>query len=505
MSRPGQELRPSRLIRRGVVHAREDRDLIAVWVLLLSAQPLVPPDSLLGREGLLPWAALTLSVAAALRGRALGAGPHPALPPQRTWLGGLLLRVAGALVPWALLAWALAGAELAGLPAQGALILAPALTAALVGLRWATWGEGRTAWQPASAVQELLYAVATNGVVVLGALWLGWFQQALGGLLPGLLVLGAWLGLALLGVGVLLDHPRDRSQRRAAGLQAAPGQRRAPWTPNLLPYALALLGPLSGALLVWLAQTMLEAERWREPTFTQAFVLSLYGLAWARVLWPRALPLARTVLLHEVIPAGGREAAALPGRARPFGAPPDGALRIHPLELRRTRVVHPWVVPVVQPSVASAGLPPASPWPTPPTPSTQHVLGHARFELDPQLERAQMERITIRFTHRVPAEGGATGHGHVQRIVVLRAYPEGVGQARMQPTFTWDEPLPADSVQIIDNRTAEATLEDGDIILIASGGRGWLYEVELGVGLEDPFLLEFGRVPQLEDYVQVSR
>src|SRR5690606_3650931 len=70
---------------------------------LLVAQQQVPVVHYLGREDLLPWMTLTLSVVALLRGRSLGPGPHPMLTPRVDGTSWYLRKVAMALSPWALL------------------------------------------------------------------------------------------------------------------------------------------------------------------------------------------------------------------------------------------------------------------------------------------------------------------------------------------------------------------------------------------------------------------
>ena len=87
----------------------------------------------------------------------------------------------------------------------------------------------------------------------------------------------------------------------------------------------------------------------------------------------------------------------------------------------------------------------------------------------------------------------------------IRDSPSGPSQSAQSRTFSWDDTLPEASAQVIDNRTTQATLRDRDVILIASGGRARLFEVELGATTSDPFLFELGRAPQIEDYVRVAR
>jgi hypothetical protein len=497
---------PAALTQSLVAQLIEDRDLVGVWVLLTAVQPLMDPASPLASADLSWWAILTLSITAALRGRALGDGPHPALAPQRTWTGQLALRVALALVPWTLLAWGELGQALWAKDAAAeravAAVAAPALTLTLLGLRWLSWREGRTAWMPQSPVSPLLVAV----LLALSLLGLAFGLGALSASMPSsvgdMVFTSCLMGLGFLSAGMFAGRVQHVLQRRAAGRRDGES-----WRPSWSRFGLALLGPpvgvLIGVALLGLARAL---DLYLSLGGEQAYIVALYVLAWGRVLWPRSLPLARTVILHEVVPTGGIDASADNLTARAFSEIPSGSLRINPLRLRRTRVMHPWVVPVKRAGLTEAGSPLTSPWPLPLAPAPLHALGEARFEPDPVLGRAQLDEITLRMqSHADDFTADLREDGLTRRIVVLRAFPEGPAHAQHERTFSWDESFPEDSAQVIDNRTTRATLRDRDVILIASGGRARLFEVELGATTTDPFLFELGRAPQIEDYVRVSR
>jgi hypothetical protein len=481
----------------------DDRDLVGAWMLLTAAQPLVNPSSPLAGTDLSWWATLTLSVTAALRGRALGEGPHPALAPQRTLIGQLALRAALAVVPWTLLAWAELGravwASAADAPNLAA-VAAPALTLVLLGLRWLSWREGRTAWLPRARVSPLVWAVLLATVPVGLAFVLGVVCAALPVAVGAPTFTAALIGLGFLSAGMFAGRVQHLLQRRAAGYRDG-----KPWRPSWFRFGLALLGPPAGALIaVVILAPVAEAGFGLSVGSEQAYIVALYVLAWGRVLWPRPLPLARTVLLHEVVPTGGGDATDNL-TARAFSEIPSGSLRINPLRLRRTRVMHPWVVPVMRPGLTEQAQSLASPWPTPPAPAPLHALGEARFEPDPVLGRAQLDEITLRMqSHADDNAVDLREDGLTRRIVVLRAFPNGPSRTRYDQTFSWDDQLPEESAQVIDNRTTRATLRDRDVILIASGGRARLFEVELGATTSDPFLFELGRAPQIEDYVRVA-
>ena len=497
MSRRAELLAAFRLL---FAQLYEDRDLLLAWTLLLAVMPLVDPASPLGGDDFVWWSTLTVSIATTLRGRALGEGPHPALTPQRSFIGGLAQRVAMGLTPWALLAWAELGRGDAGPldPAVSALG-ATALTLALVGLRWLSWQEGRTAWTPQSSVSPLTLALLLGSLLPVAAWSLGRFAASAPPGLGGTTLAGGLMGLGLLSAGLFAGRIEHWLQRRAARVESAA------WRPSGFRFGLALFGPPAGLGLAGLAHAAdLTGSLTLGPE--QGYIVSLYGLAWARVLWPRPLPLARTVLLHEVVPTGGVDARLEAVAARSFAEVPTGSLRISPLRLRRTRAVHPWVVPVIRPGLAAQESPLASPWPTPQPPTPMHALGEARFEPDPVLGHAQLDEITLRIPAQTERRTEALREaGGTRRILVLRAFPEGGDTQTTGPTYAWDDPLPAKSVQVIEPGVVRASLRDRDVILIAAGGRARLYEVELGSTVTDPFLFELGRAPQLEDYVQVTR
>ncbi|MBK7760043.1 MAG: hypothetical protein IPI35_27285 [Deltaproteobacteria bacterium] len=482
----------------------EDRDLVGAWMLLTAAQPLVNPASPLAGADLSWWATLSVSITAALRGRALGEGPHPALAPQRTFVGQLALRAAMALVPWTLLAWAELGRTIpvkAAAEPSLAAVVAPALTLALLGLRWLSWREGRTAWLPHARVSPLVWAVLLAAVPVVMAFVLGVVCAALPPAMGAPTFTASLIGLGFVSAALFAGRIQHVLQRRAAGYRDG-----EPWRPRWFRFGLALLGPPAGVLIAVVALApAAELGLGLAVGGDQAYIVALYVLAWGRVLWPRPLPLARTVVLHEVVPTGGGDSSAETLTARAFSEIPSGSLRINPLRLRRTRVMHPWVVPVMRPGLSEEAQALASPWPIPPAPAPLHALGEARFEPDPVLGRAQLDEITLRMQSHADDNGvDLREDGLTRRIVVLRAFPSGPSQSAQSRTFSWDDTLPEASAQVIDNRTTQATLRDRDVILIASGGRARLFEVELGATTSDPFLFELGRAPQIEDYVRVA-
>lgn len=476
----------------------QDRDLLLLWLGLAALQTFVPPSPL-SRADLAPWCALALGAAAALRARPLGQGPHPALPPRQTRLGPGLRGVSFALIPVTLLFWIEAGRG-----AVSALALAPALTLALLALRWLTRGHARTAWAPRA--RQTRWGWLAGALIVLVAAW------GAGALArPGqgeaadpdvdLLLTAASLGLSFLAVGLFAGRLQHLAQRQAVASQ------RPAWWATLAPFALALLGPPLGlVVLLLVVGSPLGASRglFAELGFDQAYIVALYVIAWARVLWPRPVSVARTVILHEVVPSGGRDAAAEANAARTFGQVPVGALRFNPNRIRRTRVLHTWLVPVLAPRVLAQDDPVVSPWAPPRAPAALHALGEARFEPDPISGLAQSEVITLTLAgDGAGRQTELSRDGLTRRVVVLRSFPRGGLFRRARRTFAWEPEIASESVQVIGPGVRCVYIREGDVILIASGGRAMAYEVELGATTTDRFLVGAGRPAQLEDYARV--
>ncbi len=456
--------------------------LLALWWALVVAQALVPRGSPLGREDLGPWCALTLGLAALLRGRSIGDGPHPMLRVRRARGEGLLRRVGAALSPAALLLWRDAGAG----GALETLGLAAGLTALAALLLLLGRADGATAWDP----QE-------GGGLGPLALMLGAPALAfgLGALLPASAQLPLLCGLGFGVVSLCLGRPQHSAQRRAAGRRDG-----RPWRRAAFPWLLALAGP-SGvlALLLRLSEPLFGA-----PGFSLAMLASLCLCAWAAVIWPPPRVVARHCLLHEVVPAGGHDAPSEQG-ARAFDAPPEGALRLDPLSVRRTRQIHPWLVPVLDPRIGELDDPVRPLWDRDPQPLSSHVLGDAAFLPDPRTRAPQEERITV--TVRGNRETTALRGGEVQtrRVVVLRAFPPPGGSRAGTPrTWRWERRVPAASLQVMDARTATLELMHGDILVLSSEGVARAFELEIGEAVRAGEEPQPPRPPQLEDYCEVG-
>lgn len=465
---------------------QRNADLIAVWVALLVAQQQVPVVHYLGREDLLPWMTLTLSIVALLRGRALGPGPHPMLTPRVDGTGWYFRKGAMALAPWALLLAYDATREMSGGLAAGAAgVTVGVLVCSILGA-----AEGQTAWRPVRNTPWFPWVF--GGTVVLGSC-------AAMGAAVGLVDIAPlrWvaqsilLGLMFVGLGLVGGRIQHHQQRRVAGLKGGRAYR-----PALFPLVLAMVGPSFGLAVVLFSLGDLP--------FTQAFVLSLLVVVWGSIIWPRPEPHAVAVMLFEVAPTGGRDIKAIE-TANPFDAPPEGALRFNPLRSQRTRTAHAWMVPVVGSRIEGLDDPVAPLWPVRPPFRPSHALGDARFEPHPLTRETQTEVLTLHLKSDDGAADLSGGEVQSRRTLVLRAFvPPGFDHRRRKQTYTWEERYARDAVQVLDNTLELCKLIDGDVILMSQEGVAHAYEVEMGAPIyraADAFRF---RPAQLEDYVKAG-
>lgn len=490
-----------------------DLDLLALWIALWVAQCWVPPGSplaqadfapsvpdtwdvgflgsLLARADFAPWMALVLTFVALLRGRVLGDGAHPSLACRSDRVGWLCKRFAVATTPALVLAW------FEAIPSGS---LGPAVIFSLAQLALLSLGQrdGNSAWKP-EATPELQYWLTLSVLTGLVCTALHGFTTIFAD--PAFPV-AAQVGMTFVMTGAFAGSPRHRAQRRHAGRAD-----KSAWRPRPFIHVLAALGPGLGWLILHSALGSIRATGHSSAgigvSFDLAYIMTLYGIAWGRVLWSRPRPIARIVLLHEVMPAGGWDGQD-PALAQAFVDTPLGSLRFSPLRVRRTRVVHTWVVPVLAPRVATADDPVRLLWPPPPAPAPQHALGEARFDPDPLLNVTQMEAITIHLAGGMSDQVNLREDALARRILVLRPFPGGLLGGSKERLYQWESALPTNSVQVLDGSTRTAQICDGDVILLASGGRSRAYEVEFAQPIIDRFLLDMGRPPQLEDYVRVS-
>jgi hypothetical protein len=488
---------------RAVRGASRNFDLIAVWMVLLIAQHLLPVTHFLARNDLLPWMVLTLSVVAFLRARPYGYGPHPMLTPRVDAIGLLAQRGASAAVPWALLFLydamhdpkpllvSAGGARWQAPDPQSMTYAAGVILAILIAKAFGST-EGQTAWRPSRESP----VVATVGVGVLVVLVVSVFGL-MAGRRPDDNIVAAvaraeLIGVSFLTIGLMSARMQNHWQRRAAGRKDG-----APYAQQLFPAFLATFGPMLTIAIVFLVV--------RGLAFNFAFVISLLIVVWAAVVWPHPSPMMVSCVLHEVIPIGGSDPVPAAGQANAFDLPPEGALRFNPLATQRTLVMHPWLVPVRSSRIAELDDPIRALWELPPPTLDDHVLGQAAFEPDPLTKQDQWEVMSIRLRGRADMQQMKGGDAQTRRMVILRAFPATGRSARSRlATYRWEEDVPEDTIQILDATTQVAELRDGDLLLLSSEGVARAFEVEIGAPVYRFADANAFRPPQLEDYVEVS-
>ncbi|MFT6142377.1 MAG: hypothetical protein ACJAZO_000192 [Myxococcota bacterium] len=478
---------PIRRLRAAVLaQFQRNADLIAVWVALAVAQQQVPITHFFGREDLLPWVTLTLSIVALIRGRALGPGPHPMLTPRIDSLSWYMQKLSMAVAPWGLLLVYDAARTLSlGMAGAAFGVGVLVLVCRIVGA-----SHGQTAWRPVRSTPWLQWTFGAG-------LFIG-FSAAIG-LATTLIALDPvrWvaqsmlLGAMFVSLGLIGGRVQHHQQRRVAGLKGGRAYR-----PALFPLVLAGIGPTLGYAVV---QFVLG-----DLPFTQAFVVSLLVIVWGAIVWPSPEPHAVAVMLYEVAPTGGRDVLATQ-TANPFDAPPEGALRFNPLRSQRTRTGHPWLVPVVGSRIEGLDDPVAPLWPVRPPFRPSHTLGDARFEPHPLTRETQTEVLTLHLKSETGAADLSGGQVQTKRTLVLRAFiPPGFDSRQRKRTYTWEQKYARDAVQVLDATLEICKLVDGDIIMMSQEGVAHAYEVEMCAPIyraADAFRF---RPAQLEDYVEAG-
>jgi hypothetical protein len=506
---------PLRWLDRAGARLRESADLGLVWLSTLAVQPLVPAGHPAAAGDLVPWALGCVSLVALIRGRRLGPGPHPQLRARRAPFERLLRHLAAALTPMALLGWYRFGQSVArGELSDIVQDLAVGRWTGLAGLAWGALGlgvaaaiagvvvlapdDGRTAWRPAGAGPVRLLLVGAGGTwlgAVGAGLLSGWFAPlgpAYGFSLLRWFPEGVALGLGFLAVGLVCGRPAHLDQRRAAG-------RRDGRPVRLLSDTLlwAALGP---SALLWVTMQLIELITGLTVAYESAHVVSLHVCAWGAVLWRRATPVAVDCLLHEVAPAGGRDAKGRVG----FDRPPEGALRINPLQVVPTRSIHPWRVPLLRARIDDLDDPIRPLWERPSPPPAHHLLGDAWFEPDPLTGRPQVDEITVHLGEGRDLTVIRDEDVQTRRMVVLRPFPRDRTAGDAPPrTYTWEADLPPGAVQVVDAATRTLRLRDGDLIVVSSEGVARAFLLELGALVDEDGGPSRARLPQMEDYTRL--
>ncbi|MBT3218140.1 MAG: hypothetical protein HN348_03540 [Proteobacteria bacterium] len=461
-------------------------DLILAWLVLLGAQYAVPVDHYLGRDDLLPWMCASLSVVAILRGKRLGAGPHPMLTGRKSKFGMICQRGAMIVASWIVLA----AHDLAfSLSIKDDLPLFAGTVIGLIVFQSMSGEQDKTAWNPPPYRGWLTWLVA---IIVIGSM------TAATGFFHGRMADNVWvaatagaivLGLSMLSVGLVPGRAQNHRQRVNAGWKDG-SRYRGP----LFPLFLAFVGPAGVFFVLFIVLPSMN--------FDFAFIVSLVVVVWGAIIWPVEEPVAVGCLLHEVQAVGGADAPR-GETARPFHLPPQGAMRFSPVRTIRNMSIHPWLIPVKSSRIADLDDPVKPLWDVPPPPEGHHVLGDVAFEPDPLTKGAQWELATIRLKSQAGDDSLAqASSAKTQRVVILRPFPRSM--RKQTRTYKWEQNIPEESVQVLDQTTETATLRSGDVIVLASEGVAHAYEFEVGAPIYKDIALFRARPPQMEDYTKAS-
>ena len=471
-------------------------DLLGLWIVLIAIQPLVPVGNLLAREDLVPWLMLCLGLTTYLRGKSYGDGPHTSLTQQHVASAAFFQRISMVFFPLFCMCWYDVGRQYSiviGRSTEGLVTLGIAVVATVIlgGLLLLSKSHQKTAWNPPGlngpavwGIFSFLFIASLVSTGVLEAKFPDFHSDAL------------LLGLAFLGVGTVIGRVQHLRQRRAA--KTKDGRN---YVPAFFPYLFSSLGSGVGLLILYFIQDFIGFAD--TMPFDLAFVPAAFVVAWAGVVWPKPTPIAVTCLLHEIMPAGGGD-KAISTTASPFDQPPEGALRINPLEIKRVRALHPWLVPVKASRVAEFDDPIRPLWPRKEPPKTFHILGDATFEPDPYTKKAQWSEITVRLkgSDDVASVSGAAAQN--RSLVVLKPFLRpGESRKTKMVTYRWEKPVPEGTVQHVDATTERLSLEDGSIIVLATEGIARAFEVEIGAPVYRWNDAAGFRPPQIEDYVKV--
>jgi len=491
-------------IRRLVFRAvRTNTDLFALWIVLAALVPYIPPETPIARNDLVPWTMVSLSAVAFLRGKPLGQGAHPMLTRQRASFGRWCLNGAMVATPIALMFWFDYGRlfkdeTISGFYAGVAAALSVGICVALILGR----KEGRTAWNPRGLPTALAFGAGLIAFALI-AFGIGYAENLFeamppdrplrrGKVFPGDVLL---LGTAFLGVGLVVGRTQHFRQRRAAGLKDG-----SPFWPTMFPFVFAGVGSAVGLFLLYELQEFFRIGV--DIDFDEAYLPAAFVVAWAAVIWPPRTPIAVTCMLHEVMPTGGRD-AWVGDTANPFEKPPEGALRLNPLRIRRVRSVHPWLVPVKASRIPELDDPIRPLWGRREPPLPYHILGSSSFEADEVTKQEQWDRITVRLKGQDETRT-LSGSAQSQRMVILRPFLEPGESRRSQiRTYTWERVVPDATVQIVDATTQRLLLTDGCVIVLSTEGVARAYELEIGAPVYQLNEAIGFRPPQLEDYVKV--
>lgn len=475
------------------------QDLLTFWLVTVLAQAIVPRTSYLADASLLPWLAVTLSGCLLLRDCSMLPAAHPALSQRRSMALGLVRRLTAASVPWVLLLWheylCARQSHEALLPflfsmAGGASLIL------LVGVSFSQ-RERLTAWTPEQGGYPLL---------LLGAILLvtlpAWILQApfwqetdtivlyLRTLLPPALFTGSTFLLA----GLLLTPPRDFQQ-------FVVGQRHQGRT--RLAILLRLLGPLLAAFLLpfpsmtlfhWLFLTQFSGLG-----FGGVMVHALFACLMYAALYPRPVPVAMACIFHEVRPSGSGEDDA--EKIADFVKSPEGSLVFNPLNIERTRRLHPCLMPVESNQLALFESRAPHLWPLEGLPPQSFLLGHASFEVSGG--KPQWTTVTIRKASRDVISWKSHLGYNLQRMLILRAFSPRWFR-RNREAFEHEGRSWEGQTQSLGDVSDTMNLMNGDIVVLSIGGVIRAYEFEIGCPVYATDLVAHERPGILEDYVSLT-
>ena len=272
-----------------------------------------------------------------LRGREYGDGAHTSLTKQVSSLGSLMRLTARLLIPLlCVLLYDLGFHSKLVLDKEpeGFVYLSRSIVFLVLFVCSLTLSNPmeKTAWNPKGISSALLWSAALFIFVPLIVL-VGYIANHY----PQMPCDAILLGIAFLLCGLLTGRVRHFRQRRRAGCKDG-----SSYFPGMFNYIFLRLVQL---LVCGRCIKSKRSGLGEKVSFEQAFVPAALIVAWAGVVWPKPLPIAVTCLLHEIMPAGGGD-AYVSTTASPFDKPPEGALRINPLFIRRIRSTHPWLVPI---------------------------------------------------------------------------------------------------------------------------------------------------------------
>ncbi len=503
----------------------------------------IPSDAYLARSDLLPWVALSTSLAVLLFGGPISEGHHPQLTPLHTLDGWAARRLATALVPWVALRLtdAIILASRRNGP-DGDLVAAHQATAEVQTLLLAcvvcalvfySRHEGRTAWRPDRA---------WTWTVIQVALFVTWLTVHV--------VVSVWyLDIYTVVLYPSVIEPIDRALHAAlavpvhallavVGIDAGPVAAAQALTVEQLRDSavvhreLVLSGSIAcggfgGAALLWeRGQNIRQRARAGRRGWSvlgrvvlvfmvppigialcrgvldyaevfEAYAITAWFLLAGGILWPRPASRGYGVLLHGLVPRSLVAVEPADGTS-PVSAPPRGTLRFNPAHVSRTGLSIPWIV--YRDQSAAAGLVGDLDrlWPEWRARPDRHVLGGvsawALRDGRPVLE------ISVRTREDVaPLLDG----DNQDRGLAVYHPPDSPARhdALDEATWRWEAPEAEARLIQVDPSTTDIRLGDGSVLIFSTGYLTHLFEVEICDAISPSEMGALLHPPQLQDHV----